>query len=69
MDKKEIDNIVWYIPFRKLRDAVREYLSEQIRLLNNLPDKNYKYDLDTCSLKIFELLHEEDTKESIKYIR
>lgn len=69
MDKKVIDNIVWYIPFRKLRDAIREYLSEQIRLLNNLPDKNYKYDLDTCSLKIFELLHEEDTKESIKYIR
>lgn len=69
MDKKIIDNIVWYIPFRKLRDAVREYLSEQIRLLNNLPDKNYKYDLYTCSLKIFELLHEEDTKESIKYIR
>ena len=69
MDKKVIDNIVWYIPFRKLRDAVREYLSEQIRLLNNLPDKNYKYDLYTCSLKIFELLHEEDTKESIKYIR
>ena len=68
MDKKVIDNIVWYIPFRKLRDAVREYLSEQIRLLNNLPDKNYKYDFQTYRSKILELVHKESTKESIKYI-
>ena len=82
MDKKVIDNIVWYIPFRKLRDAVREYLnehvklldenirlsSEQIRLLNNLPDKNYKYDFKTYQLKILELIHKESTKESVKYI-
>lgn len=27
MDKKSIDNIVWYIPIRKLRDAVRDFLT------------------------------------------
>lgn len=37
MDKKIIDDIVWYIPFKKLRNALREYL---IEILNNLNNDN-----------------------------
>ena len=53
MDKKTIDDIVWYIPFKKLRNALREYLLnisnniENILALNNiyeiLKDKKLGY--------------------------
>ncbi|WP_455145959.1 FkbM family methyltransferase [Brachyspira pilosicoli] len=35
MDKKVIDNIVWWIPFKKLRNAIRNYIVEK----NNLNDE------------------------------
>ena len=35
MDKKTIDNIVWYIPFKKLRNSLRDYLTELISIQNN----------------------------------
>ncbi|OEJ15974.1 radical SAM protein [Brachyspira hampsonii] len=35
MDNKTIDNIVWWIPFKKLRNSLREYLLE----INNFNDK------------------------------
>ncbi|WP_020003378.1 radical SAM protein [Brachyspira innocens] len=38
MDNKTIDNIVWWIPFKKLRNSVREYLLE----INNLNNKLYQ---------------------------
>lgn len=57
MDKKVIDNIVWYIPFRKLRDAVREYLSN----ISNYVDSNKDF-------KIIHLITKEATKESVRYI-
>lgn len=66
MDKKVIDNIVWYIPFRKLRDSLREYLSRHIELLDNLsrnlPNSNYD------SGKIFDLIQKESLIDSAKYI-
>lgn len=57
MDKKVIDNIVWYIPFRKLRDAVREYLSN----ISNYADSNKDF-------KILHLITKEATQESVRYI-
>ena len=35
LNPKTIDNIVWYIPFKRLRNSVRDYLKEVIRILNN----------------------------------
>lgn len=35
MTSKTIDNIVWFIPFRKLRDSVRDYLFSQYDFLQN----------------------------------
>ncbi|MEI0510484.1 TylF/MycF/NovP-related O-methyltransferase [Brachyspira intermedia] len=32
MNKKMIDDIVWYIPFKKLRNAVREYLNYKLQI-------------------------------------
>ena len=68
MDKKVIDNIVWYIPFRKLRDAVREYMLYKIEKANirdehisNIP--NYY-----ANGRILDLITAESTKESVKYI-
>ena len=37
---KNIDEIVWYIPFRKLRDSVREVLYSIININNSLKDIN-----------------------------
>ena len=56
MDKKVIDNIVWYIPFRKLRDAVREYLKALVTQSQEYP----------CN--ILDLMWQEAAKESVKYI-
>ncbi|MEI0486447.1 hypothetical protein [Brachyspira intermedia] len=48
MNKKIIDDIVFYIPFKKLRNAVREYLLEKLQLeynkLSFLKDIQYKID-------------------------
>lgn len=62
MDKKVIDNIVWYIPFRKLRDALREYLTEHIKLLDLISFSNNPQG------KILDLISQESVKESVKYI-
>lgn len=35
MDKKQIDNIVWWIPFRKLRDSIRCYFDTISNIENN----------------------------------
>ncbi len=35
MDKKQIDNIVWWIPFRKLRDSIRSYFDTIQNIENN----------------------------------
>lgn len=63
MDKKVIDNIVWYIPFRKLRDAIREYLTELIKLLDLI-----SYSNGNPQGKILDLISQESVKESVKYI-
>lgn len=36
MTSKTIDNIVWFIPFRKLRDSVRDYLLSQYNIRNDI---------------------------------
>ncbi|WP_288623545.1 FkbM family methyltransferase [uncultured Brachyspira sp.] len=40
MTEKTINNIVWWIPFRKLRDSVREVLYSIININNSLKDIN-----------------------------
>ena len=40
MTEKTINNIVWWIPFRKLRDSVREDLYSIININNSLKDIN-----------------------------
>ena len=40
MTSKTIDNIVWFIPFRKLRDSVRDYLFSQYDFLQKLHQLN-----------------------------
>ena len=40
MTEKTINNIVWWIPFRKLRDSVREVLYSIIDINNSLKDIN-----------------------------
>lgn len=40
MTSKTIDNIVWFIPFRKLRDSVRDYLFSQYDFLQKLYQLN-----------------------------
>ena len=40
MTEKTINNIVWWIPFRKLRDSVREVLYSIININNSLEDIN-----------------------------
>lgn len=40
MNKKTIDNIVWWIPFKKLRNAIRELM------LYNLETRNLYYSLE-----------------------
>lgn len=39
MDKQVIDNIVWWIPFRKLRDNVRYLLLYLINYIDNEIEK------------------------------
>lgn len=69
MDKKVIDNIVWYIPFRKLRDAVREYLSELIKPYDiNIPPNININNSQYSQAKILDLITQESVKESVKYI-
>ncbi|TKZ35848.1 FkbM family methyltransferase [Brachyspira catarrhinii] len=36
MTSKTIDNIVWFIPFKKLRDSVRDYLLFQYNIRNDI---------------------------------
>ena len=43
MDKKTIDNIVWYIPFKKLRNSVRELLLYFYNKSKSDNYLNYKY--------------------------
>ena len=38
MTSKTIDNIVWFIPFKKLRDSVRDYLLFQYNIRNDIYD-------------------------------
>lgn len=38
MTSKTIDNIVWWIPFRKLRDKVRDYLNFRSDNINGMKD-------------------------------
>lgn len=40
MTEKTINNIVWWIPFRKLRDSVIEVLYSIINVNNSLKDIN-----------------------------
>lgn len=43
MTSKTIDNIVWFIPFRKLRDNIRDYLLFKYNFLqSNNSSKDYK---------------------------
>ncbi|WP_232473641.1 hypothetical protein [Brachyspira murdochii] len=43
--EKNIDNIVWWIPFKKLRNSVREYLLEINNLNNKLEQINNKINI------------------------
>lgn len=52
MDKKTIDNIVWYIPFKKLRNSLREYLTELVSLKNNQIDYKKIEDLIIKNLQL-----------------
>ncbi len=36
IDSKTIDNIVWFIPFRKLRDSIRDYLRSSFSVNSNI---------------------------------
>lgn len=36
IDSKTIDNIVWFIPFRKLRDSIRDYLHSSFSVNSNI---------------------------------
>lgn len=40
MDKKTIDDIVWYIPLKKLRNALREYLLNISNNIENICNNN-----------------------------
>lgn len=79
MDKKVIDDIVWYVSFKKLRNALRIYLYELIAKnnelnnislqLNNISDKLYSdfiYKVDYNS--ILSLISKESIKQSVEYI-
>ena len=36
MTSKTIDNIVWFIPFRKLRDNIRDYMNFIYNKINEI---------------------------------
>ncbi|WP_107927272.1 hypothetical protein [Brachyspira hampsonii] len=73
MNKKVIDDIVWYIPFKKLRNAIREYL---LNISNNIENINYiknnEVDFNNRRLKIRNdlpiLLQKKATDETIEFI-
>lgn len=71
MDKKVIDDIVWYVPFKKLRNALRIYLYELItkeqtkeKELNKLHRDFYNADYNS----ILSLISKESIKQSVEYI-
>ena len=70
MDKKVIDNIVWYIPFRKLRDAVREYLKALVTpIIPRIPSNSSPSSISQAYQRsILDLMWQEAAKESVKYI-
>lgn len=70
MDKKVIDNIVWYIPFRKLRDAVREYLKALVTpIIPRIPSNSSPSSISRAYQRsILDLMWQEAAKESVKYI-
>lgn len=39
MDKKTIDNIVWWIPFKTLRNSIRNYIVEKLKFNRLLLEK------------------------------
>jgi len=65
MDKKVIDDIVWFIPFKKLRNALRIYLSARMDTLDYLKNLD-PYRLDRS--RILNLIEKESMKESVEYI-
>lgn len=65
MDKKVIEDIVWYIPFKKLRNALKEYL---ILLANKLEEKQTTFLITEESTHPIYLLRKEAALDTIKYI-
>ena len=50
MNSKTIDNIVWYVPFKKLRNSIREYLLFVFNNMNNVNKKNNIIPTDLSSI-------------------
>ena len=75
MDKKVIDNIVWWIPFKKLRNSVRELLLYNIEIgnlhnnintkINNLENLCGKINYDLSNIE--EIIIKKYSKENIIY--
>ncbi|MCZ9888094.1 hypothetical protein OFS07_04970 [Brachyspira hyodysenteriae] len=62
MNRKVIDEIVWWIPFKKLRNNIRIYL-------NYLIDKDNKIKITEENTEIIYNLKKEATLETIHYIK
>ena len=46
MNKKAIDTIVWWIPFKKTRNAVRELLDDLAFIRSSVPpEKKFQMDI------------------------
>ena len=66
MDKKVIDDILWWIPFKSLRDSLREYMYFQFKIYEQL--QNYTADKENIR-ELMLLKHQElsNDKSIIKF--
>lgn len=74
MNKKIIDDIVWYIPFKKLRNAVREYLLEKSQLeynklsvLNGIHYRISNY-IDALRVSYYNKFRDKASEETYEYV-
>ncbi len=65
MDKKVIDDIVYYIPFKKLRNAVREYLTA---LAFKIEEKHQNFLITEESTHPVYLLRKQASLDTLEYI-